>query len=81
MQLPCGGTSYVVSGFGPQLIPLCTDITSIIGTYMGTNIDALIRNYLKVNVTNSLIGQVLSGFDSITGNPVFTAMNSSQWID
>ena len=84
----CNGTT-VVAGFDNStnqtyMKPICLDITGIIGTtigsYLTANIDTLIKTYLRTNVV-STVGNVLTGFDSITGNAVFAAMSSSQWVD
>ena len=50
----CSGTSVII-GFDPAvgpsyMTPVCLNITTIIGPYMGANIGALIRAYLGTYV-------------------------------
>ena len=61
------------------MTPTCTPIGPIISGVLAGDINSLINTYLRINVAN-ITGSVLSGFDG-SGNPVYTTMSSSQWID
>ena len=83
---PTCGVGSVITGFDATpgigyLKPTCLNLSTAVGTIIaGTNIDALIRVYLGIKAP-TILGQVLTGFDAITGDGQYTAMSSSQWIN
>ena len=63
------------------LKPTCLNVPDLIRSVLASsNIDALIRVYLGTNVP-TIPGQVLTGFDPVTGSGQYIAMSSSQWVD
>ncbi len=63
------------------MTPICLNISGIVGSIIATsNIDALIRVYLGIKAP-TIPGQVLTGFDPVTGSGQYIAMSSSQWRD